>query len=140
MANYCQNSVTFIHKDDEILNRIVNSFLAGGLMQEFLPLSQQNNSTALEEWGTKSDIQGDVIFVNGDSIYIEFQTAWTPPIEFYNKMVQMGIQVDAMYYEPGCGFCGMYNNGIDNYIEFESFDEIPEDIVDQFGIEEEEFF
>jgi len=27
-----------------------------------------------------------------------------------------------------------------NYIEFESFDEIPEDIVDQFGIEEEEFF
>lgn len=41
-------------------------------------------------------------------------TAWAPPIPVWNKLVKMGLSVDASYQDEGMMFEGEYLNGEDN--------------------------
>ena len=64
-----------------------------------------------------------------------------PPIAAYEKLVGLGFEVEAMYYEPGVSFCGEWNNGEDLYYQIEGNSEwvrenIPEHIDEAFGISE----
>lgn len=94
-------------------------------------------------WGTKWDASDIEIVSEGYTskyaeIVITFDTAWAPPIEFYNELVEQGFEVDAMYNEFGMAFCGMYQDGTEHYVEYTSdtLDDIPEDVDEQFGIKE----
>jgi hypothetical protein len=42
--------------------------------------------------------------------------------------------VKASYFEPGMCFCGIYDNGNDNYVECKSKDMIPVAIWNDFGL------
>jgi len=92
-------------------------------------------------WGTKWDayyIELVSEHYEGDTaeLTVTFDTAWAPPIEFYNELVEQGFAVDAMYHEFGCAFCGHYTDGTDHYVEYtgETLDSIPAEIDEQFGI------
>jgi hypothetical protein len=37
-----------------------------------------------------------------------FDTAWAPPVNAYEKLVEMGFGVEAMYYEGGMGYAGSF--------------------------------
>lgn len=94
-------------------------------------------------WGTKWDAYDIEIvseYYDGDvsELTVTFDTAWAPPIEFYNELVEQGFEVDAMYNEFGCQFCGMYQDGTEQYVEYatDNMDSIPTDIDNQFGIRE----
>ena len=67
---------------------------------------------SVANWGTKWDIGGTdcppVIRHDANNITLSFDSAWSPPIEAYVKLSELGFLVDAMYYEPGMGFCGRY--------------------------------
>lgn len=96
----------------------------------------------VSEWGTKweaTDIYIDT--ESGESIELMFDTAWAPPLGFYEKMIDLGFSVDAYYYEPGCAFVGHWDNGADDCYEIPGSaadvrDSIPEYLDDYFGISE----
>jgi hypothetical protein len=97
-------------------------------------------------WGTKWDVtardNGDpAVTDDGLGVQFSFCSAWAPPLEFYNKMQELGFRVDAFYYESGMAFCGRYNDGSDDYYEIKGnsdwVDEnIPDEINIQFAISE----
>ena len=93
-------------------------------------------------WGTKweaCEITYDRYDEN--TISLNFDTAWGPPIAFYEKMCELGFSVDAMYYECGMAFCGSWEDGMDNYYNIEGDSRwvrkhIPRGIDDTFCISE----
>lgn len=98
----------------------------------------------VNEWGTKWDVGGDD---DGDysedadhSVTFTFDSAWSPPIAAYDKLVEMGFSVQGYYYEPGMAFAGVYEDGHDDYYEFSgmSADEVeamlPESLNEMFAI------
>ena len=68
--------------------------------------------------------------------------AWSPPIAAYEKLLEMGFYIRALYYEGGMAFAGVWDNGIDDYYEYggmdskEIADTLPIDLDEAFGISE----
>ena len=90
----------------------------------------------IRNWGTKWETQTEDGCINDqtdESITVCFDTAWSPPIEFYSKMEDLGWSVKAYYFEPGMMFCGMYEDGDDDCLEVGK-DEIPEELEEMFDI------
>ena len=96
------------------------------------------------EWGTKWDVGGDH---DGDysedadhSVTLAFDSAWSPPIAAYDKLVEMGFTVQGYYYESGMGFAGVYTDGDDDYFEISGLssdevrDMLPEALDEMFSI------
>lgn len=180
MPNYCDNVVTFSHRDPKMIRRVIRGYTGEGLMAEFHPipdrlvntiagsygrddprqaeLEAQEESNILEfgyknwydwaedNWGTKWDVtwvdNGEpAVSEDGLSVQFSFMSAWTPPVAFYERMEEMGFEVDAFYYEPGVNFCGRYTRGVDDHYELRgSADEvekqIPAEIDEMFAIVE----
>ena len=96
------------------------------------------------EWGTKWDCgeQGaSDIHPDGKMLHTFFDTAWSPPITAYERLVEMGFGVEAMYYEGGMGYAGAFSNGADEELNLEgmSADEIEQnypELDECFGISE----
>jgi hypothetical protein len=70
-----------------------------------------------------------------NTIVMHFDSAWSPPITLYDFLETEGWSVRAMYHEPGMGFAGRFENGMDEYYELDwtdrdSIEELPEDILD----------
>jgi hypothetical protein len=103
-------------------------------------------SFCVAEWGTKWDIgHGDgyekltLKDIKNNTVRIGFDSAWSPPIEAYQKLCDMGFSIRAMFYEGGCCFCGIWEDG-----EEESYDikgnskwvkkNIPSEIDEEFSI------
>ena len=96
------------------------------------------------EWGTKWDVgeQGcSDIHPGGRMLHTYFDSAWSPPTQAYDKLVEMGFTVEAMYYEGGMGYAGSYDEHGDQEINLEglSADDIERDhpeLDEAFGISE----
>jgi hypothetical protein len=98
----------------------------------------------LANWGTKWDVGGPEAYCqvtelpNGLAhMSAEFESAWTPPLEVYEWLVAERLQVKAYYFEPGCGFAGRYEDGVDDYHEIfnrEGAVQLPHDIVEMFDV------
>jgi hypothetical protein len=74
------------------------------------------------EWGTKWDVGGDGqsdIHPDGKMLHTSFDSAWSPPINAYDKLVELGFGVEAMYYEGGMGYAGTYSDGADEELVLE---------------------
>jgi hypothetical protein len=138
------NQVRFNHKDSAMIDRVIKGFTGEGLFKEFLPTPKELLENEgwydwnIAHWGTKWDVTdvvepvGIIRFDNGVSI--TFDSAWSPPIEFYSYMEDLGFEVTAYYFEPGMDFCGIYSEGYDDY--YEGTDGIPDDLDSAFGISE----
>jgi len=96
------------------------------------------------EWGTKWDVgeQGaSDIHPGGKMLHTTFDSAWSPPVNAYEKLEALGFRVEAMFYEGGMGYAGSYEDGYDNTIELSgmSADDIEReypDLDECFGISE----
>jgi len=94
----------------------------------------------ISEWGTKWDVSGEVQDIDG-GVMLNFDSAWSPPIEAYSKLKSMGFYVEAFYYEPGVGFCGSWFDGDEDHYDIQGNSEwvtanVPEYIDEAFGISE----
>ena len=73
----------------------------------------------VNEWGTKWDLcDVQVNRIDDETVSLNFDTAWSPPIEAYEKLLCMGIAVEAYYHESGMCFAGKWEDGFDNYYEY----------------------
>lgn len=152
MPNWCYNTVTVTHKDPAMLDRFVKATEADKLLNEFAPMPEELQNTtspsppnevleekygysdwyswALDNWGTKWDITNSAInHREGNEVQVYFDTAWSPPIAFYEALKMQGFTVDALYTEEGMGFAGHYSDGEDNCADL-SFDENSQEWID----------
>jgi hypothetical protein len=100
----------------------------------------------VHNWGTKwdvNDVHVDYFTQEPDkaSANFHFDSAWAPPIAFYDHLTELGFEVKAYYYEPGMAFCGKYEDGADDGYEITGdsiwvLDNIPADIEQNFDIAE----
>jgi len=68
----------------------------------------------VNEWGTKWDVTGQEVNDIPNGVILTFDSAWAPPTGAYDKLLDLGFEVRAMYYEPGMAFCGVWDNGQDD--------------------------
>jgi len=61
------------------------------------------------EWGTKWDTDGYCNVDDEEYIELDFDTAWCPPMEWFNKVVKKypTLHFTLKYEEEGCGFLGL---------------------------------
>ena len=157
MPNWCYNSLSVSHENPEMIERFVKATENESLLKEFCPIPEEISNTtspspdnvtliekygasdwyswSLNNWGTKwdiSDAYADCIDKN--SVTASFNTAWSPPIQFYHKLVTLGFTVDATYTEEGMGFAGHFENGVDDCIDLD-FDDKSQGWIDQIDDE-----
>lgn len=96
-------------------------------------------------WGTKWDIGADgqdALVQDANSLTLNFDSAWAPPCQAYERLLELGFEILAYYYEPGMGFAGKWDNGDDDYYEISGMtsDEVaatlPDDLDECFAISE----
>lgn len=102
----------------------------------------------VSEWGTKWDVgHGDgyntrlLKDIDKNTVHLGFDSAWSPPIRAYEKMIEMGFSIRAYYYEGGCAYCGVWEDGVDEEYSIDGKSEwvsenIPKEIDDEFCISE----
>ena len=96
------------------------------------------------EWGTKWDVgcEGSTdVHPDGKMLHTYFDSAWSPPIGAYEKLEALGFGVNAMYYEGGMCYAGVYGDGGDEELNLEGMgaDEIEQnypELDEAFGISE----
>jgi hypothetical protein len=150
MPNWCANKLMVEHDDLVMLDRFVRAYNAGTVCNEFIPKPKDIGDGwfdwCVTNWGTKWDVGADVgtereerhglrATVVGNQANCSFDSAWSPPIGLYEKLVELGYNVKASYWEPGMAFCGIYDNGFDNYVEYTSKDMIPVALWNEFDME-----
>ena len=97
------------------------------------------------EWGTKWDV-GDSDGINEvteNSLTVYFDSAWAPPLAAYDKIAELGFEIEALYDEPGMAFCGRWTNASgDEYFEYGGMtsdtaeQELPKELNETFSIAE----
>ena len=144
MPNWCLNNVTISSHVPEKMKRI-RAILESdaGLFQSLVPnpSGDWEYSWSVENWGTKWDVlpkEINVIQNDDETIIIEFDTAWAPPIGVFEKLEQEGYLVYAMYNEPGIEFCGIYEGGENNCLDYG--DMTLEDLEEQLDLDLEQCF
>jgi len=151
MPNWCMNNLTIEHSDSSMVNRFENAYNRGMTCEEFLPVPKNEDGWhdwCVNNWGTKWDIGADIGTTDkeeyyglkatrvGNQISCTFDSAWAPPVGLYTKLVELGYNVKASYFEPGMAFCGIWDNGVDNCVEYKSKDSIPVALWNEFNMEE----
>ena len=150
MPNWCSNNVTFTHKDPAMIQRVVTAYNSDRLFSEFLPcpIDPEKDPDGdwhqwrVDCWGTKWDVTSvDEVTAEGNTVNLYFDSAWSPPIEFYRWMEEeLDFEIRAYYWEPGMGFCGIYHQGDDDNYDIGHRDSawvvenIPRELDDMFSI------
>ena len=168
MPNWCNNIVTLTHEDPAQIKRVVDS-LQVGLFNEFIPMPDQLRNTemstatpeevyaknvqdcgypswyefAIAEWDTKWDAcTPDILAQTDTSIKLTFDTAWSPPIAVFDKLHELGFDVEAYYHEGGMAYYGEYITGCNSSGEYDGSsletlrDTCPAHIIEMFSLED----
>lgn len=125
MPNWCSNIVKISHNDASKVEALVKAFADGKFCESVIPLPQfddasgwQRRDFCANNWGTKWDIRPDFADCydqdNAKYLYMEFESAWSPPVGIYAELHRQGFLVEAKYAEPGAGFIGHWANGVNN--------------------------
>ena len=86
-------------------------------------------------WGTKWDAyQVRVQRLSDTAMYVTMETAWSPPIPIFEKLVELGFEVSAYYLDEGWGFIGQFELGHDYTFEVR---EAPYNLIEEFNLEGE---
>ena len=132
MPNWCYNSAD-IAGPVELIRKIEQGAREGKLFESLCPIpaDQQDNwyNWNVSNWGTKWDTTADVNNIeepdqNGTaSISLMFDTAWSPPIAWYEYISEIyNVNITAMYHESGLCFVGKWADGVDEYYDYSECD------------------
>jgi len=130
MPNHTDNRVILSHDDSQQIDMIYNIMNTENtpLCQTLIPMPKELEGTAgfdengttgwylwrLQHWGTKWDIYNPhVNRMDANTLVMNFDTAWSPPIPVYDKLVDMGFEVSARYLDEGWMYIGEYIDGND---------------------------
>ena len=147
MPNWCYNNLTLSHKEPEMIEKALEAFQKGDFFKELVPRPVEEDENwyrwNIDHWGTKWDVGGEDDVVDYDTddtiLSVHFDSAWSPPIEGYEKLEELGFAVEGYYYEEGYGFCGIFADGVDTCYDIDGdsnwvIDNIPSEIDVMFAI------
>lgn len=142
MPNWCSNVLTITHKDPAKIASAKDAFVSGEFMNTLVPnpAGEWNYDWSVANWGCKWDV-GDSDGINDftdNSLVVYFDSAWSPPIGFYDKILQQGFTVEAYYYEPGMAFVGKWSEGDDEFYDLTGLDSST--VIAAIGNELDEMF
>jgi hypothetical protein len=157
------NKLTVTHEDKSMLDKFEKAYRNDWTIETFYPTPRDpsdptmmmgenkamskddnvNNNWYLwrvANWGTKWDIGcGDGYGLEptrvDNELSITFDSAWSPPLGFYERLVVVGFDVQASYFEPGMSFAGIWHNGTDDSYEG-NWNDFPESLRDEFSMHE----
>jgi hypothetical protein len=124
-----------------MIERAAKALQEGTFLQEFIPCPKELTETVAQfgtndhekanrekygygswydfniaNWGTKWDVNSDnVEIVDANTVTAGFDSAWSPPINAYEQLLEQGFEIEAFYYEPGMQFVGKWADGIDKF-------------------------
>lgn len=122
MPNHTDNRVILSHDDSQMIDKIYNVMNTENteLLNHIIPMPPEEEIASgwydwrLDNWGTKWDIyETHCTRIDANTLQLNFLTAWSPPILVYDKLVDMGFEVNARYLDEGWGYIGEYNDGDD---------------------------
>ena len=151
MPNWCYNYATFSHEDKAEMDKLRRAIEEKNVLETFIPTPEDKMADdsfetgwwiwRVNNWGSKWDLTDiDIIKDDGETIGIQFSTAWSPTTRAYDTMGEAGWAIEAYYSEMGMGFCGHYDRGEDDYFAVQEYSEvwiesnIPQDIIDACGL------
>ena len=154
MPNWCDNTLNISHSDKtkldeleaELSKRDESGQPQAQLFEHFCPnpSGEWDYGWSIENWGTKWEASIiDWERLDEESMVIYFETAWSPPIAFYNFLLEDDWNIEAFYHESGMCFAGIYDNGSDDYYEYSDLtpdeidDQFPHELNDMYGIAEQ---
>lgn len=152
MPNWCTNDLTLSNDDtakvdalEELLKKLDSDEKPeNGVLQYLVPMPKEEEENwydwHVNHWGTKWDIYPQQWSREGNTIWMIFDSAWSPPLVAYETLTQQGWEVDALYEECGMGFVGRFSEGEDEFYEYDFDDEdwrdeIPEDLIEFAGLD-----
>jgi hypothetical protein len=140
------NNLYISHSDHSKLQEFVDAYNSGKTCSHYLPCPEGEDwyKWQCNNWGTKWDFGRDEYYdpakIEDGKVVVSFNTAWSPPIQFYEKLVELDYNLRATYFEPGMSYCGIWDNGVDNYIEYGGVDDkrdmIPVALWNEYGMDE----
>jgi hypothetical protein len=167
MPNWCDNTVYITHDDPKKIQVLVDAWKENKFfgtihpepdytkvkVKPTFPSIKGNDDPVnpesawwdwrVQNWGTKWEITTDESYIDiqENQIKASFATAWSPPTGIFDKLVDQGYGVNALYYEGGCAFCGEYVDGSDETYGTDGKwmdvkNTIPDNIDLEFGITE----
>jgi len=153
MPNWCSNQAT-IHGTKEQILELAGAYERGAVIQNYLPVPEEVEDKRLycvNNWGTKWDF-GKTQYTPDEEcdwqvdeegyglVHLRFETAWSPPLGWYEALDKLDMTVEAYYFEQGMAFCGQWSNPVegivDELIDFKHPSEIPYTIQQIFSTEE----
>ena len=134
MPNWCRNIAIFSHKDEKMMEKLKQGISKDKLLNEFIPRDDDKEDWyewSLENWGTKWEVNIEHVKENENGIEVVFESAWSPPINFYNKMAELGFDIKAAYLEIDMLLVGEFINGEHKHFKlcFETYEDLPEFIL-----------
>ena len=142
MPNWCSNQTT-IHGTKEQILELVGAYERGAVIQNYLPVPEgieDKITYCKKNWGTKWDF-GKTAYTPDEEcdwqvdemgyglVHLRFETAWTPPIGWYEALHTLDMTVEAYYYEPLDQFYGQWSNPVEGILDekysFDNKKEIP---------------
>lgn len=140
MPNWCSNEVTITYNKE---TRNSNTFIqelekyidenGGSFFQYLRPMPEymaRIDDTwydwRTQNWGCKWDAcETHIVYSNYlmNTITLQFETPWAPPVELYNFLSELGFKVSATFSEPMMNFKGTYELGEYYEEEYETINE-----------------
>lgn len=140
MPNWCDNHLTIRHPDPAKLQEFCDAYNAGRVLNHYIPqpasvptgevvampdgtpvktMSMDEHSWRIANWGTKWDItrNGSPAEIVDGQVEVSFESAWSPPEHLFSRLEDLGFAVRAAYFEPGMGFCGLHEDGNDEFYD-----------------------
>lgn len=145
MPNWCDNNLRISNSDKQKIDELEAELKKENaeLFQHLRPSGGEWDYVwCVENWGTKWDARIiDWEREDDNTINIFFETAWSPPIELYDYLINENWDIRAFYNEPGLCFAGIYESDGDNeHFEYSDMsadeidDTLPEELNEMYGI------
>ena len=169
MPNWCDNQITItgdksvIDKIEKIVREEEKSDI--GFLQFMYPCPKELESTTADgsknkalmlkyghsdwyswktdSWGTKWDVNEFYgVDRQGDVISFGFSSAWAPPLGAFEHFLSENddCSIKAYYFEGGCDFAGVWEDGADECISPSDYKSDDEFWNDGLGLELDEMF
>lgn len=132
MPNWCSNHISLTHDDPAMIKKVSDHYLAPltALVPQPESLAPDKDTSEnwydwrIANWGTKWDIELENIKVasDGKTLTANFASAWSPPIEAYEKLKEQGYKISAFYSEMMMGFAGRFEDGMQEFIPSVNFE------------------
>ncbi len=152
MPNYCENILMIKGSAPEI-QYLVDTELSFSMIMPVPSNEKDIVGWRTENWRTKWDpelITEPYVEPCGEldtELFAKFRfdTAWSPPIGIYDRLVEKGYCITAYFFEPSCCFAGKYSNGekiliddIENIHELALTSDTAKELKQAFGLDEDD--